>query len=81
MIVPVAPLFIQVLLPDTQRVNTITGLVVGVSSAATTLSAVYLGRLGDRVGHRRIVILSAFAAALLYLPQSMVNSALQLLVL
>lgn len=81
MIVPVAPLFIQVLLPDTQRVNTITGLVVGVSSAATTLSAIYLGRLGDRVGHRRIVILSAFAAALLYLPQSMVSSALQLLVL
>lgn len=81
MIVPVAPLFIQVLLPDTQRVNTITGLVVGVSSAATTLSAVYLGRLGDRIGHRRIVILSAFAAALLYLPQSMVNNAFQLLVL
>jgi MFS transporter, DHA1 family, multidrug resistance protein len=81
MIVPIAPLFIQTLLPDTQRVNTITGLTVGIAAGSTTISAIYLGKLGDRVGHRRIVIMSSFAAALLYMLQSQVNSALDLLVL
>jgi DHA1 family multidrug resistance protein-like MFS transporter len=81
MIVPIAPLFIQTLLPDSQRLNTITGLAVGIAAGTTTISAIYLGRLGDRIGHRRIVILSFFTAALLYLAQSQVNSALQLLVL
>jgi DHA1 family multidrug resistance protein-like MFS transporter len=56
-------------------------MVVGAASAATTLSAVYLGRLGDRTGHRRIVIFSLAAAALLYLPQGLVTSAWHLLAL
>lgn len=81
MIIPIAPLFIQVLLVDTTRLNTFTGLVVGAASATTTISAVYLGRLGDRVGHRRVLIISAFAAAALYLPQSLVTAGWQLLIL
>jgi DHA1 family multidrug resistance protein-like MFS transporter len=81
MIVPIAPLFIQMLLPNSQRLNTITGLTVGIAAGTTTISAFYLGRLGDRIGHRRIVILSFLAAALLYLAQSQVDSALHLLVL
>jgi DHA1 family multidrug resistance protein-like MFS transporter len=80
MLVPIAPLFIQTLLPDTARLNTFTGLVVGVASATTTISAVYLGRLGDRIGHRRILITGAILAALLYFPQSLVTSGWQLLV-
>jgi DHA1 family multidrug resistance protein-like MFS transporter len=63
MIIPIAPLFIQVLLVDTSRLNTFTGLVIGIGSATTTVSAVFLGRLGDRIGQRRIVITSALAAA------------------
>lgn len=81
MIIPMAPLFIQVLLTDTTRLNTFTGLVVGAASATTTISAVYLGRLGDRVGHRSVLIISAFAAAALYLPQSLVTAGWQLLIL
>jgi DHA1 family multidrug resistance protein-like MFS transporter len=80
-IIPIAPLFIQTLLTDTSHLNTFTGLVIGVSSAMTTLSAVYLGRLGDRLGHRRIVIISAFVATLLYVLQSAVNSGWQILLL
>lgn len=80
-IVPVAPLFIQTLLSDASRLNTFTGLVVGISSATTTLSAVYLGRLGDRLGHRRVVIGSALAAAVLYALQTFVATGWQLLVL
>jgi DHA1 family multidrug resistance protein-like MFS transporter len=79
MIIPILPLFVQSLMADEGRINTVTGLVIGVGSAATTLSAIYLGRLGDRIGHRRIVIISLFAAALLYFPLSLVSAEWQML--
>jgi DHA1 family multidrug resistance protein-like MFS transporter len=81
MIFPIAPLFILTLLPDASRVNIFTGLVVGAASLTATISAIYLGRLGDRVGHRRILIASAVLAAFFYLPQSLVTAGWQLLML
>lgn len=81
MIVPIAPLFIQTLLTESSRLNTFTGLVVGASSATTTISAVYLGKLGDRVGHKRVVVTSAVCAMVLYVLHNLVNAGWQLLVL
>lgn len=81
MLAPIVPLFVQLLMPQSDRVSTFTGLVVGVAAAAGTASAVYLGRLGDRVGHRRVLIASALAASVLYVPQSFVTQAWQLLAL
>jgi DHA1 family multidrug resistance protein-like MFS transporter len=81
MIIPIAPLFIQTLMHADAGVNTFIGLVIGASSGATTLSSVYLGRLGDQVGHRRVLIASVLAAGLLYLPQSLVTAGWQLLIL
>ena len=49
-IIPIIPLFIEGLMVEQSGINTFTGLVIGAGSAATTLSAVYLGRLGDRIG-------------------------------
>jgi DHA1 family multidrug resistance protein-like MFS transporter len=82
MILPVMPLLIAVLLAEARiGVNTFTGLVIGIASATTTASAVYLGRLGDRIGHRRIVTICAALAAGLYALQSLVTAGWQLLVL
>lgn len=81
MIIPIVPLFIQTLLVDSDRINTIAGLASSVVFATTTISAIYLGRLGDRIGHRKIVIVSALVAALLYLPQGLVNNAWHLILL
>jgi DHA1 family multidrug resistance protein-like MFS transporter len=80
-ILPIAPLFIAVLLVDQRWLNTFTGLVVGIASITTTFSAGYLGRLGDRIGHQRIIVLSALAGSLFYLLQSQVSAAWQLLAL
>ena len=66
---------------DLGRLNTFTGFVIGISFAATTLSAFFLGPLGDRVGHRRVVIASSCLAALLYFAQTFVTAGWQLLVL
>jgi len=81
MIFPMVPFFIETLLKDVERINTFTGLVIGAGAASMTLSAVYLGRLGDRIGHRRIVIVSMLMAAVLYLAQSYVVEGWQLLLL
>jgi DHA1 family multidrug resistance protein-like MFS transporter len=79
MLVPVIPLFIQLLAADTTRLNILTGCVVGAGSAAMTGGALALGRLGDRIGHRRIVIVGMLAASALYWLQSFVTSGWQLL--
>jgi MFS transporter, DHA1 family, multidrug resistance protein len=81
LILPIAPLFIQSLMTETASVNTTTGMIVGVSSATTTASAIYMGRLGDRIGHRRIIIACSIAASIFYVVQWRVNAAWQLLVL
>jgi DHA1 family multidrug resistance protein-like MFS transporter len=58
-----------------------TGLVIGASALASAISAVYLGRLGDRIGHTTVLIGSAISAMILYAPQSFVQSAWQLVLL
>lgn len=81
MIMPIAPLFVVSLLTDTARAGTWTGLVTGISSATSVAGAVYLGRLGDRVGHRKVLVASLLAATFFYLPQSLVTEVWQLLML
>lgn len=81
MIIPIAPFFIATLMDDDALLNTFTGLVIGASAATITISAAFLGRLGDRTGHRRIVAISATMAALLFFMQSFVTAAWQLLIL
>ncbi|MFW5691227.1 MAG: MFS transporter [Chloroflexota bacterium] len=97
MLIPIMPLYIAMLISEQSftftpepfaalaitilGVSTITGLVVGSQSAAATFSAVYLGRLGDQIGHRRIVLGSAVFAAVFMLPQALVSAPWQLLLL
>ena len=81
MLTPILPLFIATLPLAEARVNTTIGLVVGIAAATGTLSAIYIGRLGDRIGHRLIIIVCTVAATFCYLPQSFVTQVWQLLVL
>ncbi len=80
-LVPVLPLFMPLILLNQSFVATFTGLVIGVASATGTASAVFFGRLGDRVGHRRILWLAALGAAAVYLPMAWVEQPWQLLTL
>lgn len=78
-VVPIAPLFVASLMSDQGLLNTMTGLIVGVSAGATTISSYFMGKLGDRTGHRRVLMFSGLISALLYILQSFVVSEWQLL--
>lgn len=60
------PLFVAGLLASQARVSTVTGLATGVTAACGALSAAYLGRIGDRVGHGRLLLVGALGAAVGY---------------
>ncbi|GAB4514502.1 MAG: MFS transporter [Anaerolineae bacterium] len=79
-ILPVPDMF-DSLLVHMEGVSRMTGWVVGIASATATASGVILGRLGDRIGHRRILIGCATASILFYLPQAFVTHPAQLLLL
>jgi DHA1 family multidrug resistance protein-like MFS transporter len=78
---PMLPLFVQSLMLDGERVSSITGLITGVGAAAAALGAVALGRVGDRIGHQRVLAACVLGAAVLYAPQFLVASPTELLVL
>ncbi|MCZ2097149.1 MAG: MFS transporter [Anaerolineae bacterium] len=80
-IMPFVPLFVAELMSGESGVATITGVITALAAIAGTVAAIYLGRLGDRIGHKRVLIASAVAAALFYLPQSQVSAVWQLLAL
>jgi DHA1 family multidrug resistance protein-like MFS transporter len=80
-VTPVLPLFIQTLLPAEERVASVSGLVTGVSYLASAIAAVVLGRISDRIGYRRVLLVCAVGASLLYVPQFFVTTPAQLLVL
>ena len=81
-IIPIAPLFVVSLIAsENETSNTYAGLMLAVSSATSTFGAVYLGNLGDRISHRKILFWCSIAAAILYIPQIFVANVWQLLFL
>lgn len=78
LIVPFLPLFVAGIVADRSLAGIHTGIAIGLASASGTLSAIVLGRLGDRIGHRRILVVSAVATALAYLPMAAVRTVWQL---
>jgi DHA1 family multidrug resistance protein-like MFS transporter len=79
--IPVLPLFVAMILNETGRINSFTGVVVGATSVAMTLSSIYLGKLGDRIGHKQIAVGSALACSLFLGLQVFIDSGWQLILL
>ncbi|MFO7544893.1 MAG: MFS transporter [Trueperaceae bacterium] len=81
MLVPFLPLFIATITLRGELSGIYTGVAIGAASAAGTISGVTLGRLGDRIGHKSVLVVSALAAAAFYLPMSVVSEIWQLIAL
>jgi MFS transporter, DHA1 family, multidrug resistance protein len=81
MIVPFLPLFTVALVVDPATSGLVAGFAIGGSSLAGTFTSIALGRLGDRIGHRAILVAGVAATGLLYLPMAFVTEAWHLVVL
>ncbi len=78
---PIAALFVLELMGPTAAVATVTGMLMGFKAIVGSGSAVWLGKLGDRLGHPRVLLFGALLGVLLYIPQPFVTDAWQLVVL
>lgn len=81
MIMPYLPLFVASLTLSDELSGIYTGVAIGAASLAGTFSGVALGRLGDRVGHKRVLVVSAVATAIFYVPMAFVTEVWQLIAL
>ena len=79
--IPILPMFLLSLLDHSEGVNSYTGFVIGISSIATAFFAMFLGRLGDRIGHRGIIIICSFLCFLFFIFQSLAYMAWHILIL
>lgn len=77
---PMLPLYVQFIDP-TQSTATVTGIIFTVAGVVAAVSSVVWGRLGDRIGYRRLLIAMALGAGLIYIPQALVMSVVQLIAL
>jgi MFS family permease len=77
---PMLPLFVQSIDPA-ESPATVTGVIFTVAGVVAAISSLIWGRLGDRIGYRRLLIAMALGAGLIYIPQGLVVSVAQLIVL
>jgi len=83
---PIFPLYVEQVgnlsgVSGDARAASLSGIALGLLGFTSAIASIILGRRGDRVGHRKILIGSIFGAGLLYLPMAAVTAVWQLIVL
>ncbi len=71
---PIMAYYVQTLGVPLTRVAAYTAYVMLVVGIVQTISVPWLGRLGDRVGQKRVLVLSTLGSALFILPHAIVQS-------
>ncbi len=75
---PILTLFIRNLSPGIDNIAFISGVIASVPGISALISAPRLGRLGDRIGSQRVLIVALIFCALLFFLMSSVQNATQL---
>lgn len=77
-IAPILTLYVRDLSGDISNIAFISGMIASVPGVAALISAPRLGRLGDRIGPEKILIVALILSVLLLIPMSFVQTPLQL---
>ncbi|AYF99720.1 multidrug efflux MFS transporter [Lactococcus allomyrinae] len=75
---PFVTLYIKTLTTNTTNLMFISGLIVSAVGLSAMLSSSFLGRIGDKYGSHRLILIGLVFTFVIYLPMAMVNSPLQL---
>lgn len=76
---PLIPLFVQEIYGNGEFLIFFAGLVTSVTGFSNMTASPLLGKLSDKIGPERILIISLIGAAVLFIPQAFVNNIWQLL--
>ena len=77
---PIVTLYVkQLLLHDLSHVALVSGAVISASGLASILTASQLGKIADRKGSMKVLIISLVLAGLIFIPQAFVQSPWQLM--
>ena len=79
--IPILPLFIEEVGNLKTRVASTTGLLFAVTGATASISAVSIGYLSDRKGHKRVLIVNLFITGLMWVAHALARNIHQLLVI
>ncbi|WP_174510082.1 multidrug efflux MFS transporter MdtG [Klebsiella oxytoca] len=77
-IAPILTLYVRDLAGDVGNIAFISGMIASVPGVAALISAPRLGKLGDRIGPEKILIVALLVSVLLLIPMSFVQTPLQL---
>lgn len=77
-VVPTLPLFVQELVPNSDRAASLVGILASVLAVANALGAVLMGRIGDRMGVQRVLLASSAVMTVAYLGQAAAQDVTQL---
>ncbi|MFY9995548.1 MAG: multidrug efflux MFS transporter MdtG [Leclercia sp.] len=77
-IAPILTLYVRELAGNVGNIAFISGMIASVPGVAALLSAPRLGKLGDRIGPERILIVALVISVLLLIPMSLVQTPWQL---
>lgn len=77
-IAPILTLYVRDLAGNISNIAFISGMIASVPGVAALMSAPRLGKLGDRIGPEKILIVALIVSVLLLIPMSFVQTPLQL---
>lgn len=75
---PIITLYVAQLVHNANQVTIVSGFAMSAAALGSILSAAYLGKVADRIGHWTMIIGCLTVAAILLVPQAFVNAAWQL---
>jgi DHA1 family multidrug resistance protein-like MFS transporter len=80
-VTPMLPLFVQEIAAPGTKIASLTGIIEGLAAAAGAVTAALLGRVSDRIGYRRILLVCGVAACGLFGLMVGVRTPTQLMIL
>lgn len=71
---PIVTVYVTELARSSEHVALISGLTFSASGLASIIAAPRLGKLSDRIGARKVILMALIAAGIVFVPQAFVKS-------